>query len=106
KLPAVRGSELAPARRPLWEPPESRAEDRRLQFVEPRVEPGFGVMVAIGLATVAQPAESLRQRAIAGHDRPAVAERREVLRRVEAERAGDSDRADRTAGGNRDVGLA
>ena len=77
---------------------QPRAEDRRLDFVEPRVDARLLMMIAIRLAAVAQTLDSSRERAIASHDRAAVAERAEVLRRIETERARDADRADRAAG--------
>ncbi len=91
---------------PLAEPRQPRPEDGRLQLVEAGVHAGLLVMVAVGLSAVAQPPDPCRQRAIVGDDGAAVTERAEILGRIEAERAGDADRADRTAGSGREVRLA
>ncbi len=85
---------------------QPRAENRRLQIVEPRVDARLDVMIAVGLAAVAQPLDRVGERAIAGDDGAAVAERAEVLGRVEAERAGDADRADRPSAARREMRLA
>src|SRR6266487_2207984 len=63
------------------------------------------MMVAIGLTAVAKAFDRRGQRRVVGDDRPAVAEGTEVLGRVEAEGAGNADRADRTAGGGRQMCL-
>jgi hypothetical protein len=54
-------------------------------------------MVPVGLAAVAQPRDAIGERAVVGDDRAAVAERPEILGRVEAERTGPADGADRAA---------
>src|ERR1700687_3169521 len=64
------------------------------------------MVIAIGLAAVAQPADALREPPIVGHDRASVAERAEILRGIEAERPGHADRTDRPPGCGRQVGLA
>ena len=63
------------------------------------------MLVALGLAAVAQPPEATGQRGIARDNGPAVAERAEVLGRIEAEGAGDAECADRAAGGGCQVRL-
>ena len=90
----ARGERAAPGG-PAGEPRQPRAQDGRLHLVEPRIDAGFLMVIAIGLAAVSQPPDPLGERAIVGDDRAAVAERAEILRRIEAERAGDADRADR-----------
>ena len=96
---APRDSAAAIARRRSVQPREkrqARAQDRRLQLVEAAVHAGLDVVIARRLAAVAQPLDARRPaRASLVVDRAAVAERAEVLGRVEAERAGDADRADR-----------
>ena len=52
---AVLGRERAALVRPARQPGEPRAQDRGLHLVEPRVDAELAVMVAIGLAAVAQP---------------------------------------------------
>ena len=66
-------------------------------FVEPAVDAGFDVMVPVALPAVAQPAHRAASGGIAGDHGATVAERAQVLRRVEAERAGMRSRADRNA---------
>ena len=69
--------------------------------------PGILMPVAIGLPAVAQPLDAAppapRSLVIDG---AAVAERAEVLGRIEAERAGDADGADRPPVGGRQMCLA
>src|SRR2546428_13756367 len=72
---------------------QARTQDRSLHLVEPRVDARLLVMVPVGLTTVAQPFDLFRERGVVGGYRAAVAERPEILRRVEAERARDADRA-------------
>ena len=78
---------------------EARSEDGRLHLVESRVETWFEMVVAVRLSAVPQPAQPGRERAVAGHDRAAVAKGTEVLRRIEAERAGHADGAHGSAAG-------
>ena len=99
----------ASARRRAVHAAEARqagAEDGGLHLVEPRVHAGVLMMIPVGLAAVAQPLDARRQRAIVRDDGAAVAERAEILGRIEAERAGDADRADGTAVGRREMCLA
>src|SRR5581483_93585 len=67
---------------------ELDAEDRRLDRVEPRVDAGAGADIAVAPAVFADLARRGRETGIAGDDHPAIAERAEILRRIEAE-AGD-----------------
>ena len=97
---ALRDSAAASARRRAvrcGQPRQPRAQDRRLQLVEPAVDAGLDVVVAVGLPAVAQPPDALGERRVVGDDGAAVAERAEVLRRIEAEGAADAARADRDA---------
>ena len=103
---AIARRQRAPPAGPAGEARQPRAQDGRLHLVEPRVDARLLVMVAVGLAAVAQPPDPVGERAIVGDDRAAIAERAEILRRIEAERAGDADRADRPPGGRREVRLA
>ena len=63
-------------------------------------------MIAIALSTVSEASDSIRQCSLVGDDRTPVAERAEILRGVEAERARNTDRPDRAARGGRQMRLA
>src|SRR5215475_495496 len=70
------------------------AQDGGLQFVEPRIEPGLIAHVSLAPAILAQQRYSLSDIRVVRHDRAAVAQRAEILRRIEAEGGGvpeDSD---------------
>ena len=90
----VRGGERPAPRRPPGEARQARAQDRGLHLVEPRVDAELFVTVAIDLAAVAQAPDAIGERRSLVIDRAAVAERAEILRRVEAERARHADGAD------------
>jgi hypothetical protein len=67
---------------------QTDAQDGRLQLVQAAVDPVVDVQVALGLAVDAQQPHPLDQCGVrAGHG-AAVAQRAQVLRRVEAERGG------------------
>src|SRR5262245_51036594 len=85
--------------RPGGEKGEPGAKNRRLHFVQSRIDTRLGVLVTTDLTAVPQPANPVGQGGIVGRDRAPVTERAEVLRRVEAEGAGDADRANGSAGG-------
>src|SRR5215471_13119831 len=89
---AITPRQRAPRRGGGRQPGEARAKHGSLQFVEPRVHAELRVVIAIGLAAVAQPRDPLGQLPIACQHRAPVAERAEVLRRVEAERRRDPER--------------
>src|SRR5262249_4451556 len=92
--PRVRVHNLAAPRVPAVEPAEACAENRRLQLVAPRV-PGAGQGVAVLLvpAVLAQKTHAVRDLVVVRANGAAVAERRQVLRRVEAERRDVAERA-------------
>src|SRR5581483_2431072 len=77
---------------------QRRAEDRRLQLVEPAVEPDLVVLVALALAIVAQAASPFGDRLIGGENKPSVTHRAEVLRRIQADDRGQARCAGRTPG--------
>jgi hypothetical protein len=85
----------AAALRPLGQMREEDAQDRRLHLVEPAVHPELLVTVAVALPAVAQPPQARRVPRVAAQDGAPVAERPEVLRRVEGEGAERRDRAHR-----------
>ena len=91
---------------PLAQKRQARAQHRRLHLVEPRVDAGVEVMVAVGLAAVAEAAHAFGERRVVGDDRAAIAQRAEILGRVEAEGARDADGADRPSRGSGQVRLA
>src|SRR5712671_4411758 len=68
ELAAIPRRERAPARRPIHQGWQARAENRRLHLVEPRVDARLHVAIAVGLAAVAQPLQPIGQRRIAGDD--------------------------------------
>src|SRR4029077_3357321 len=82
------------------------AQYGRLHVVQAGVDAWHLVMIAVDLSAVAQPLHPVGQRAVVGDHRSAVAERAEVLRRVEAESAGDADGADRRTTARRQMRLA
>ena len=103
---AIAAGERAP---PIGPPAEERqpgAQDRRLHLVEPRVDAELVVAVLVGLPAVAQPLRARQERGIARRQRAAVAERAEVLRRVEAVGRRGADAADRTSVARGQVRLA
>src|SRR5262245_49188016 len=106
QLSSIVGGNLPAPRDPARQPRQPRPQNRRLHLVEPRVDARLDVMIAIDLAAVPQPPQAFGKRPITGDDRAAVAERSEILGRVEAERAGDANGPHRTAGGGREVRLA
>jgi hypothetical protein len=103
---AIPRCKRAAPRRPPGEERQARAENRCLHLVKPAVDTRLGVVVAIRLSAVAQPLQPFRESGIARHDRPGVAERTEILRRVEAEGARDAERPDRPSVARRQVRLA
>ena len=64
------------------------------------------MMIPVGLAAVSQPPEPVGQRAIVRDNGSAVAQRAEILGRVEAERSSDADGADRPSARGCEVRLA
>ena len=98
--------ERAPLFRARAQLRQPRAQNRRLHLVEPAVDPDFDVTISIGLSAVAQPRDARGERRIARDDRAAVAERAEILRRIETERAGGAERADRLPRARREMRLA
>ncbi len=102
---AVLGCQRPAPRGPLREERKAGTHDRGLHFVEPRIDARLLMPIPIGLAAVSQPLDARRERLIVGHDGAAVAERAEILRRIEAERSRDADCADRTPGSGREMRL-
>src|SRR5206468_4725745 len=78
------GERTTPAR-PARQQRQARAQNCRLQFVEPRVDAWLQVTILIRLPAVAKTPDALGYRAIVRHHRATVAERAEILRRVDAE---------------------
>ena len=85
--------EHAPVRVPRVEPPELHAQDRRLQGVELRVGRQVPELVLADLPEVPQHGDLLGERAVRRRDHAAVAEPAQVLGRMEAEAAGEPERA-------------
>ncbi len=71
-----------------------RAEHRGLERIEPRVHAGHGAQVALAPAIFAQLPHARGERRIVRRDRAAVAERAQVLGRIEAEGGNIGDRAE------------
>ena len=91
---------------PLVEVPEAHAQHGRLELVEPRVAAARERhLVLAAPAVLAQPAHALGDLVARGGDRAAVAERGEVLGRVEAERGRVAERAGAAAVAARAGGL-
>src|SRR5215468_1500457 len=70
------------------------AQDGGLQFVEPRIEPRLIAHVSLAPSILAQQSNSLSDFRVVRHDRAPIAQRAEILRRIEAEGCGvpeDSD---------------
>ena len=91
---------------PLSQVGKARAQDCRLQFIETAVGAGFLVVVPRRLSAVAQTLDARGQLRIAGDHGATVAQRAEILGRIEAGRAGNADGADRPAiaGGEMSLG--
>src|SRR5947209_18006490 len=102
---AVRCRDRAPSLVFTIEMTELHAEDRRLQLVEAAVPSTRFAHIALLPAVLAQEPDAFRDRRIAGHDHTAVADRAEVLRRIEAERRSRSKRTGAPAGDRRSVRL-
>ena len=83
----------APPLRPLREMNESGAEDRGLHLVEPAVDAGDLVPVAVALPAVAQPPHPRRHRRVLHHHRAAVAEGAQVLGGIKGQGADAGERA-------------
>ena len=110
-LPAQRARDSAPRARAAGRSSARRSGSRARRIAacsssSRELTPGSSMVVAVGLAAVAQPLDARRRARVVGDDRAAVAERAEILRRIEAERAGDADRADRPPVGGGEVRLA
>ncbi len=84
---------------------ESRAQESRLQGIEPRVETLHLVHVAFARAVVAQRPDLPGEPVVVGRHRARVAEGAEVLRGIEAERRGIAQRAHALASIPRAMGL-
>src|SRR5919108_5164527 len=78
---------------PAVEVRELDPQDRRLELVEPGVVADQLEGLLVARAVEAQHADGLGELVVARRDRPAVAERAEVLRREERERGGGAERA-------------
>ena len=103
---AIARRERPPPRRPAAQQRQPRGQDGRLQLVESRVDARLLMVIAIRLAAVSQPADALREPAIVGDDRAAIAKRAEILGGIEAECSSHPDRADGPAAGGRQMRLA
>src|SRR6185295_10161366 len=61
---SVSRRQRAPAVGPGAQPRQPRAQNRRLQLVQPRIDPRFLMMVPVGLSAVSQPLQTAGERAI------------------------------------------
>jgi hypothetical protein len=104
-LPVSSGQFTAPFG-PSREKGKTGAQYRGLHLVEPAVHPELDVVITIGLPAVAQPLEPVGQGGVISGDRAGVTERTEILRGIEAECSGLTERADRAAGRRRQMRLA
>ena len=95
---------LAARLRPAVEMGELHGEHRGLDRVEPAVG-AAGVVVVPRATVVAHPPQLRGELVVVGGDRAGVAERAEVLARVEAEASGEADRACGAIAVARAVGL-
>src|SRR5207237_9474077 len=89
---ALRG--LPPQPVPLRDLREEQAERRRLELVEARVVADELEVALVARAVEAEQADPLAELLVGDRDQAAVAERAEVLRRVEGEGRGDAGRRD------------
>src|SRR5437868_8993881 len=89
----VDGRNLGAAGIPVLQVRQSCSQHRSLELVQPAVDALGDVAVAVGLSVLAHEAKTLRELWVVRHDRPAVTERGEILRRVEAEAAEPADRS-------------
>jgi len=89
--------ELPSSRDARAELTELDGEDGCLDRIEPAVEPAQDVFETLPLAVVAEQAGAVGDLVRLGDDGSSVPERAEVLRRVEAERGRDAERAQRLA---------
>src|SRR5262245_6009594 len=90
----VNSRDLSPPRVLFVQVFQLHAQDGGLQFVEPRIEPRLIAHVSLAPAILAQQRNSLSDFRVVRHDRDAIAQRAEILRRIEAEGGGvpeDSD---------------
>src|SRR5918999_5366724 len=90
---------------PRLEVPELRAQDRRLESVHPRVSAFDACLERRSASSLAQHLDALDERGVDGDNGPRVAERPEVLGRIEAERGGVAVGAGARAVTARAVGL-
>ena len=97
QLFVVGRSDLGAAAVVVLQPPKPDPEERRLKLVQSGVCPRPAGEVARLLPVRAKLANRLGKPRVRGDNRTAVAERPEVLRRVEGEAAGDADRSRRTS---------
>ena len=95
---AISPRQLAPSRGPAGDDRAAARAARRPASRRGACSPRFLMMVAVRLSTVAQPLDAVGERAVVRHHGAAITERGEVLRRVEAERPGGPDGADRSPG--------
>jgi hypothetical protein len=103
---AIRGGSGAPGCGPSGEQREARGEDGRLHLIEPAVHAHLAVMVTVRLPAVSDALQAGGERRVAGRNRAAVAERAQVLRRVETVGGRRADRSDRTTLARGQVRLA
>ena len=82
-----------------------RRQDRGLDRVEPGVDPDAGADIAVAPAVFADLAQRGRQRRVVCRGHAGIAERAEVLRRIEAEAGDVADAAGRPAAIERAVAL-
>jgi hypothetical protein len=84
---------------------QASSEDGSLKFIQPAVYPALGMLIARGLAAVAETLDPRRNRCIIGDDGASVTQRAEILGRVEAEGARDADGSDGTCFTRRQMRL-
>jgi hypothetical protein len=106
ELAAVEAGELAATLGPPGEVLQADPQDRRLQLVEPAVDPGLVVAVPVALAPVAEPPQPGCELRLAHQEGPPVAEGTEVLGRVERQRSARTQGPRRATFVARAMGLA
>jgi hypothetical protein len=92
-LPVSLRQSSAPIR-PARQQGQTRSQDRRLHLVQARVHTELDVVIAIGLPAVSDTPCADGHGAVGERQRAAVAERAQVLRRVEAVAGGRAEAAD------------
>src|SRR5262245_36320563 len=82
----------ASLRRAIAKQRQTRSENSCLQLVETAVDAGVDVVVSVSLSAVSETGNAIGQRSVIRNDSAAIAERAEIFRRIETERAGRAKR--------------